>query len=155
LCLSASAGGMWSNFGNVTAFFANGSEEMLGVETAVEVTIGGSPASCIDSDGDGFNSTGIWRCGPMDCNDGDASIQPFISENCTDGIDNNCNWLVDSADPECGGVGMPDWGIGDGAGFMTVMRNLNVIIVMLMVVQRVMVVVLGLLIHSQIMVFVN
>ncbi|MBT7931024.1 hypothetical protein HN698_03865, partial [Candidatus Woesearchaeota archaeon] len=69
--------------------------------------------SCTDFDGDGFNSSGLVGCGLQDCNDYNVSIYPGTEENCTDGVDNNCNWLVDSDDLVCGGQSYPDWsGIG-------------------------------------------
>lgn len=40
-----------------------------------------------------------------DCNDNNRSIHPFFTESgsalCTDGIDNDCNGMVDSIDPNC------------------------------------------------------
>ena len=48
---------------------------------------------CTDSDLDGFYA-GEGCGGPSDCNDNDPDINPFAIEFC-DGIDNNCNDLVD------------------------------------------------------------
>lgn len=48
-----------------------------------------------DYDGDTYNSHG------GDCNDLDASIYPEAEEDCSDGIDNNCNGNVDVDDEEC------------------------------------------------------
>ncbi len=56
------------------------------------------PVACTDMDGDGYSTEG-GSCGPMDCNDNDANINPGAEEICTDGIDNNCNGKTDSADP--------------------------------------------------------
>ena len=60
--------------------------------------------TCTDMDGDGYSAEG-GSCGPMDCNDMDPAINPGAPENCSDGIDNNCNGKVDSADPNA--VGCP------------------------------------------------
>jgi hypothetical protein len=46
---------------------------------------------------DGYAVEGS-ECGPIDCNDEDASINPGATEICSDAIDNNCNGLVDTAD---------------------------------------------------------
>jgi hypothetical protein len=39
---------------------------------------------------------------PGDCDDSRADVHPGAPENCSDGIDNNCNGLIDQADPACG-----------------------------------------------------
>ncbi len=60
------------------------------------------PPACNDSDGDGYGNPGDSSCpngSATDCNDNDRSINPGAAENCTDGIDNNCNNLVDAQDP--------------------------------------------------------
>ncbi|MGI9334456.1 MAG: Ig-like domain-containing protein, partial [Gammaproteobacteria bacterium] len=75
------------------------------------------PPACTDGDGDGFASEG-GACGQVDCNDADASVNPGATESCSDGIDNNCNALIDIADPVA--VGCPVAGAcmdGDGDGF--------------------------------------
>ncbi len=67
-------------------------------------TFPGNPASfphtvpsCTDNDGDGYAVEG-GACGVADCDDLDAGINPLAVENCSDGIDNNCNGLVDAVD---------------------------------------------------------
>jgi hypothetical protein len=54
--------------------------------------------NCWDADGDGFYDP---ACGGDDCNDSDATMFPGAIESCTDGVDNDCNALVDSEDPSC------------------------------------------------------
>ena len=54
--------------------------------------------ACTDQDSDGYAVEG-GACGPIDCNDNDPAINPGATEICTDGIDNNCNALIDIADP--------------------------------------------------------
>ncbi|MBX3245665.1 MAG: putative metal-binding motif-containing protein [Myxococcales bacterium] len=57
-----------------------------------------------DLDGDGFADD---RCGGLDCNDDPViggSIYPGAPEVCDNGIDDNCNRLVDYRDPTCSGV---------------------------------------------------
>jgi hypothetical protein len=60
---------------------------------------------CNDNDNDGYNvSNAPWLqflCGPKDCNDGNASINPGAAEICNDGVDNDCDGLIDGADPDC------------------------------------------------------
>jgi hypothetical protein len=66
----------------------------------------------IDSDGDGYGTAqnSIIDCTPPsgyvtnseDCNDSDMQIAPSASEIC-DEIDNNCNGLIDDADPSING----------------------------------------------------
>ena len=56
------------------------------------------PAACTDADGDGYAIEG-GNCGPVDCNDSKAAINPGATENCTDSIDNDCDSLIDVADP--------------------------------------------------------
>ena len=60
--------------------------------------------ACTDTDGDGFAVEGR-ACGQVDCNDNAAAINPAAAEICDDGVDNNCNALVDQADPVA--VGCP------------------------------------------------
>ena len=47
----------------------------------------------VDADGDGYASG---ASGGMDCDDGDAATNPLTTEVC-DGLDNNCDGLVDDA----------------------------------------------------------
>ncbi|WP_437768895.1 putative metal-binding motif-containing protein [Sorangium sp. So ce281] len=49
-----------------------------------------------DRDGDGFEASD-------DCNDANAEVHPDAAEICDDGIDNDCNLLVDVADAACAG----------------------------------------------------
>lgn len=70
-------------------------------------------AVCTDNDGDGYALEG-GDCGPVDCDDTNASINPSAAENCTDGIDNNCNGLVDTMDPAAVGCLVCTDNDGDG-----------------------------------------
>ena len=56
--------------------------------------------TCTDADGDGYAIEG-GSCGPIDCDDNNANINPGATEICTDNIDNNCNGKVDAADAAC------------------------------------------------------
>jgi hypothetical protein len=59
---------------------------------AVRKIIGGGGSGCTDRDGDGYyKNTG---CGTsLDCNDANPSIHPNAVEVCSDGIDQNCNYI--------------------------------------------------------------
>jgi MYXO-CTERM domain-containing protein len=80
------------------------------------VTPSGDPCLA-DLDGDGYcPSTNCVNSLPGDCDDTDAAINPAATEVC-DGLDNDCNTLIDDADP--GVVGQTAWysdldGDGDG-----------------------------------------
>jgi V8-like Glu-specific endopeptidase len=60
---------------------------------------------CIDADGDGYDDE---ACGGDDCDDSDFWVNPGVSENCDDSIDNNCDGNVNEG---CGGCWDND---GDG-----------------------------------------
>jgi hypothetical protein len=63
-----------------------------------------------DKDGDGF-PVGI------DCNDHDPNINPYATEICDDGVDNDCDGKIDLDDPDCDHFGAGGAGAGgDGAG---------------------------------------
>jgi hypothetical protein len=55
------------------------------------------PPRC-DADGDGALAQG---CGGNDCNDHSDTVYPGHPEICTDGLDNNCDGIVDSQDVKC------------------------------------------------------
>jgi hypothetical protein len=54
--------------------------------------------ACTDNDNDSYAVEG-GDCGPIDCDDNDAAINPGAVENCGDSIDNNCNGQIDDLDP--------------------------------------------------------
>ena len=56
------------------------------------------PPECNDADGDGYGSPGDPSCASgseTDCNDGNDAIHPGAVEVLCDGVDQNCNGLVD------------------------------------------------------------
>lgn len=64
--------------------------------------IAACPSACNDSDGDGYGNPGDASCRngrQLDCNDRNAAINPGAVEDCTDNVDNDCNGLVDTLDP--------------------------------------------------------
>ncbi len=83
------------------------------------ITVEAPAPVCSDGDGDGFSPEG-GSCGPVDCDDRDPTVNPGAEESCSDGLDNNCNGLVDADDP--GAVGCPVSALcsdldGDGFSF--------------------------------------
>lgn len=62
---------------------------------------GNIPAPELDGDGDGFSPCGVNGPASADCNDSNADIHPGAREICGNGIDENCNNLVDGLDLAC------------------------------------------------------
>ena len=59
---------------------------------------------CIDNDGDGWGNPGDPSCprrSAEDCDDADPDVNPGTPENCTNGIDDDCDGLADDLDPGC------------------------------------------------------
>jgi YVTN family beta-propeller protein len=57
---------------------------------------------CTDNDGDGYYiQSGCGTGGAVDCNDGNRNINPAVPESCADGIDNNCDGMIDAQDSGC------------------------------------------------------
>lgn len=71
--------------------------------------------ACTDTDGDGYAREG-GTCGAVDCNDNNAAVHPGAAEVCTDKFDNDCDGLVDVADPNAVACPAPCTD-SDGDGF--------------------------------------
>jgi hypothetical protein len=64
---------------------------------------------CVDFDGDGYGNPSGITCKhfELDCDDGNPDVNPsktegpYKDETCYDGLDNDCNGLADSEDPNC------------------------------------------------------
>ncbi|ANM31148.1 hypothetical protein ABI59_18580 [Acidobacteria bacterium Mor1] len=90
---------------------------------------------CTDADGDGYGRTGTPStvCGSTDCDDDDDLVSPAAAELC-DGVDNDCNGLVDDDVNEseiCNGLddncnGLIDENNPEGGGFCAIGGALGV-----------------------------
>jgi hypothetical protein len=69
---------------------------------------------CPDADGDGQTNA---VCGGTDCDDSNPNVFLGATEDCTDGIDNDCDGLIDLADPDA--VNCPSCTDLDGDGYAT------------------------------------
>ncbi len=72
--------------------------------------------ACPDLDADGFADCTGSTCDPTglecgDCNDNDPLINPAAPEDCTNGLDDDCDGAIDAQDPDCEGCLDAD---GDG-----------------------------------------
>lgn len=72
--------------------------QTLSVTVTAPVLVG-----CRDADRDGYSPDG-GACGPRDCNDNNAAVNPGAREVCGDGLDNDCDGQTDAADRECNGT---------------------------------------------------
>jgi hypothetical protein len=67
---------------------------------------------CNDHDGDGYGDPAREACvnQGLDCDNSNRHINPGADESCSDGVDNDCDGLVDGDDPCCGGpLPWPDY----------------------------------------------
>ena len=79
------------------------------------------PPTCVDNDGDGWGNPASLSCAhpQLDCDDADADVNPGVLEGpygdllCIDGVDNDCDGLIDNNDPGCMSPSslLPDTGI--------------------------------------------
>jgi len=68
--------------------FVDGDDDGYGAGNSVDVCSGDVlPVGYSDND--------------LDCDDSNPSVNPSAIEDCNDGIDNDCDGLIDSKDPEC------------------------------------------------------
>ena len=64
------------------------------------VTVEAAKPVCTDGDGESYNVE-VRRCGPVDCDDNNASVNPGATEVCDDTIDNDCDGATDGDDSDC------------------------------------------------------
>ncbi len=109
-----------SNKGTCTDGIDNDCDGLIDLQ---EISCGREPIVC-DADLDGYGKDNVEcpQLPPYDCDDNDANINPGEQEDlsvkgtCTDGIDNDCDGLVDLQDDGCGAV--PPVCDGDGDGYL-------------------------------------
>ncbi|MFO0682285.1 MAG: putative metal-binding motif-containing protein [Sandaracinus sp.] len=68
---------------------------------AHEAIPGCGTSSCMDVDGDGHGSNFCFPVAGDDCNDFDASVHPGATELCDNGVDDDCDGMVDGTDDAC------------------------------------------------------
>ncbi len=74
----------------------------VGAHTCGHQAIPGCGTStCMDFDHDGHGSMFCFPVAGDDCDDTNAAVHPGATENCTNGIDDDCNGFVDGTDPAC------------------------------------------------------
>ena len=74
------------------------------------------PTLYLDGDSDGFGGSTQWTCGSManykgdnlDCDDSDNSLHPGATDVCANGVDENCNGVVDNNTLSLGFDGVDD-----------------------------------------------
>jgi hypothetical protein len=87
----------WNADGTNLAYFKDGSQQAATPPAGIG-NLDPGPA-CTDADSDGYSVEG-GDCGPVDCDDTDPGVNPGAAEVCTDGIDNDCDGLIDATDPD-------------------------------------------------------
>jgi|GEM_PF-1202552 len=88
----------------LTATDSKGLSDPTPATRTVTVAATTTAAACTDQDKDKFSPEG-GVCGPIDCNDFVAAINPGAVEACSDNIDNDCNGNKDGNDAYCQGPG--------------------------------------------------
>ena len=94
----------YSSAGIYTAMFTVTDSEGLSDPSPATrtITVNRSSAACTDNDKDMFSPEG-GVCGPIDCDDYNAAVNPGAIEACGDQIDNDCNGDTDRKDAHCSG----------------------------------------------------
>src|SRR3989338_391298 len=61
------------------------------------------PVVCTDNDNDGYGNPASSSCTfpQLDCNDNNNQVNPGVNEVCTNGVDDDCDSKIDSADSDC------------------------------------------------------
>jgi hypothetical protein len=112
LVRTQTASGLWPG----TTYLGDDLETALAL-LCLNPTVFGPP-QCQDGDGDGYGDPGIPQCengDAEDCDDSDPEVNPGAQEICDNGIDDDCDGLIDLDDPDCVAICADDDGDGYGS----------------------------------------
>ncbi len=72
---------------------------------------------CLDMDGDGYGDPACGNCtySERDCNDGGGLVHPGAPEDCTNGVDDDCDGSIDGEDSDCPILAVTDSSVAENS----------------------------------------